>query len=67
MQVETELKFQQDAPKTVFIFHRGDMFYPVELKNDWQTISANIRLNPGTIKVTNAETKEVVWSTGDAI
>lgn len=44
---------------TVYIFHRDEMFYPLELKDDANAI-ANAKCNPGTIKVTNVETGEIV-------
>ena len=45
---------------TVYIFQRDEMFYPLELKDDADAI-ANAKCNPGTLKVTNAETGETVW------
>jgi len=44
----------------IYIFHRAEGFYPLELLDDEQAI-ANACLNPGTLKVTNAITGKVVW------
>ena len=44
-----------------YIFHRGDKWYPIELKDDKHAI-ANAKCNPGTTKVTTLD-KRVVWPT----
>jgi hypothetical protein len=44
----------------IYIFHRADLFYPIELKND-DDARRNAECNPGTTKVENAITNEVVW------
>lgn len=44
----------------IYIFHRADMFYPLELKDDADA-KVNAECNPGTTMVENAETREVVW------
>lgn len=49
----------------LYIFHRGDMFYPIELRNDADA-RRNAVNNKGTTKVINAITKEVVWA-ADAV
>lgn len=46
---------------TTYIFHRGDIWYPIELKNDDDAV-ANAIINKGTTKVTNTHTNKVVWS-----
>src|SRR4051812_27432049 len=43
-----------------YIFHREDMFYPLELEDDARA-RANALCNPGTTKVENARTREIVW------
>jgi hypothetical protein len=50
------------VPKTtLYIFHREQGFYPLELADDAAAIE-NAKLNPGTVKVTDAITNRVVWS-----
>lgn len=44
----------------LYIFHRSDMFYPILLKDD-KDARLNAECNPGTTKVENAITNEVVW------
>lgn len=44
----------------LYIFFRGDHFYPLELKNDTDAI-ANAECNPETTRVGNAITGEIVW------
>ncbi len=46
--------------KTVYIFHRKDGWYPLELMSD-EDARANAKCNPGTIKVEKALTGEIVW------
>lgn len=49
-------------PETVvYTFHRGDMFYPLELESD-ESALANARCNEGTLKVVNEVTGKVVFS-----
>lgn len=43
----------------VYIFHRGDHWYPLELRDDDDAIE-NAQHNPGTTKVTDS-TKRVIW------
>jgi len=45
---------------TTYIFFREDGWYPLELKDD-SDACANARCNPGTLRVENALTKQVVW------
>lgn len=45
--------------KQIYIFHRGDMFYPIELNDDNDAIK-NAEHNKGTTKVTNINDK-VIW------
>ena len=42
-----------------YIFHRGDKWYRLELKDD-KTAIANAKCNPGTTKVTTLD-KRIVW------
>jgi hypothetical protein len=50
---------------TTYIFHReGGKWYPLELRDNADA-KANAECNPGTVKVTNAKTKEVVWELKD--
>lgn len=44
----------------VYIFFREDGFYPLELESD-ASARANAELNPGTLRVENAVTRETVW------
>lgn len=43
------------------IFHRADTFYVITAfrNDDW---GEHAKLNPGTLKVTDAKTGEVLWS-----
>lgn len=43
-----------------YIFFRDGTFYPVELSSDEQA-RKNAECNPGTLKVENALTREIVW------
>lgn len=43
-----------------YIFFREGMFYPVELRDD-DDARANAECNPGTLKVENLLTNEIVW------
>ncbi len=49
------------ALRKTYLFFRDSGFYPVELEDDYSA-RENAELNPGTIRVENAETREVVWS-----
>ena len=47
------------APRVV-IFHRGDMWYPLELPmND--DLAAHAECNPGTTKITDGLTGQILW------
>lgn len=46
--------------KRVVLFFRGDHFYPVELTPQCD-IEEHVRLNPGTTRVENAATREILW------
>ena len=46
---------------TVYIFHRSDGFYPLELEGGDASAIANAEHNPGTIKVERALSKKIVW------
>lgn len=43
-----------------YLFYRDSGFYPIELEDDYAA-RENAALNPGTLRVENAETREVVW------
>jgi len=45
----------------IYIFYRDLMFYPLELNSNEEAI-ANAECNPGTTKVENFSTGEVVWT-----
>ena len=47
------------SPIRLFVFHRADGFYPLELPE--ATVSDNAIANPGTLRVEDAQTGEVVW------
>lgn len=48
----------------VYTFHReSGGFYPIELETDAQAL-ADVERNPGTVKVVNEITKEVVFEMG---
>jgi len=47
--------------KLIYLFHRKDGFYPLELENDTEAIQ-NAKDNPGTIKVTDMHNKRVVYA-----
>lgn len=47
------------SPKRTFIFIREGGFYPLELPE--ATVADNAECNPGTIRVEDALTGEVVW------
>lgn len=46
--------------KRVYIFHRAEGWYPVELRNDADA-RKNAEGNPGTVKVTDALSEKVIW------
>jgi len=48
------------SPKRTFIFVRADGFYPLELPE--ATVEDNAKCNPGTLKVYDADTNDLVWS-----
>lgn len=43
-----------------YIFHRKDGWYPLQLESDFEA-RENAECNPGTLKVVNGLTEEVVW------
>lgn len=45
---------------TTYIFHRDSGFYPIELRDD-DDAREHAKLNPGTLKVENAATGEIIW------
>lgn len=45
--------------KQIYIFHREDMFYPIELNDDNDAIK-NAEYNEGTTKVEN-RSGEIIW------
>lgn len=50
----------QASPKRLMIFFRKDCFYPVEFTARC-TVAEHVRLNPGTLKVMDGVTGEVLW------
>ncbi len=59
---------QSDAPQTTldpteewrtYIFYREGMWYPIDLPPS--TIADNAERNPGTLRIEDALTGEVVW------
>lgn len=44
----------------IYIFHRAEGFYPIELPDDKTALDC-VPLNPGTLKVENAVTGETIW------
>ena len=47
------------SPKRMFIFFRDDGFYHLEIPD--ATVADNARANPGTDRVEDAITREIVW------
>ena len=45
----------------LFIFHRAEGWYPLELPDTQTDLMDNIAINPGTLKVTDGITGEVIW------
>lgn len=43
------------------IFHRAETFYCIALPQD-EDLSAHAGLNPGTLKISDAITGEILWS-----
>ena len=52
-----------DAPDRLVIFHREGTFYPILVyrDNDWNVLAEHAALNPGTLKITDAATGEILW------
>lgn len=57
------MKRRTDWPTRTVIFHRERMFYPVLVYQDdgWDQLAEHAALNPGTLKITDAKTGEVLW------
>jgi len=59
--MKTEKKSKKESiDSTVYIFHRGDMWYPIELTDDEDAIK-NALCNPGTTAVENTQTGQIIW------
>lgn len=58
----TDPSHTKETEMNTYIFIREEGFYPVTLKNDQEAV-ANALVNPGTVRVENAETNQVVWPT----
>ena len=58
MNTETITK-KLTSQKRIFIFFREGGFYPLELPE--ATVADNAESNPGTLRVEDAVTREVVW------
>lgn len=50
----------EDATSKVYIFHREDMWYPIELYDDKDAIQ-QAKNNPGTTKVEDS-TGKIIWT-----
>lgn len=52
-----------DTPDRLVIFHREGMFYPILVfqHDGWEQLAEHAALNPGTLKITDATTGEVLW------
>ena len=48
------------GPVQMVIFHRADGWYPLELPRT-DDIAEHAASNPGTLKVTDAVTEEILW------
>lgn len=44
----------------LYIFFRGDKFYPIRLRDD-EDARRNAECNPGTTKVENADGTRLIW------
>ncbi len=53
------MKKSEEKQKTVYIFHRKDMFYPLELNDEFDAIE-NAKCNEGTLAVTDTDFN-VIW------
>jgi len=51
------------SPKRLFIFFREDGFYPLEIPE--ATVADCAECNPGTLRVEDAVTREIVWQNED--
>lgn len=53
-----------DYPDRPVIFHREGVFYPVLVYRDngFADLAEHAALNPGTLRITDAVTGEVLWS-----
>lgn len=49
----------KETPKTIYIFFREDVFYPIELENDKEAIEG-AELNKGTLRVEDLNGR-IVW------
>lgn len=48
----------------LYVFFRAEGFYPIEIPPGWDTpekIAEHAALNPGTLRIENAVTREIVW------
>ena len=43
----------------IYTFHRKEGWYPIEFEDDEEAIR-NVMCNPGTLKVVNEETEEII-------
>jgi hypothetical protein len=57
----TDAEFERErGPMRSLIFHRADMFYLLDLPL-YDDLSAHAECNPGTLKIEDALTGEVLW------
>ena len=50
------------GPMRTVIFHRESMWYPLDLPQS-DDLATHAKCNPGTVKITDARTGEVLWPT----
>lgn len=48
------------VPVRTVLFFREDFFYPVDFYAE-DRVENHVRLNPGTVKVVDAVTQEILW------
>lgn len=52
---------KKDFSGILYTFHREGGFYPIVLNSDEEAI-ANAKCNPGTLKVVNEFTEEIIYN-----
>lgn len=51
---------RERGPMRPLLFHREGFFYPLDLPL-YDDLSAHAECNPGTLKITDAITGEILW------